>query len=44
MRWLTRGYEEHLFMLPFINVDPLYDPVRQDPRFQDILHRIGLRS
>jgi len=44
LRWLTRGYEEHLFMLPFINVDPLYDPVRQDPRFQDILHRIGLRS
>jgi DNA-binding winged helix-turn-helix (wHTH) protein/TolB-like protein/Flp pilus assembly protein TadD len=44
MRWLVRSYEEHNFMLPFINVDPSYDSLRDDPRFQDILRRIGLQS
>jgi len=26
----------------FINVDPEYDPVRSDPRFQSIVHRLGV--
>ncbi|HEV8659580.1 MAG TPA: winged helix-turn-helix domain-containing protein [Thermoanaerobaculia bacterium] len=44
LRWLDRCYQEHLFMLPFVNVDPLFDPLRDDPRFQEICQRIGLRS
>jgi hypothetical protein len=40
--WLERGYEEHIFMLPFINADPFFDPLRGEPRFQSLVRRLGL--
>jgi TolB-like protein/DNA-binding winged helix-turn-helix (wHTH) protein/tetratricopeptide (TPR) repeat protein len=42
LEWLERGYEARPFFLPFIGVEPLFDPMRSDPRFQDLLRRIGL--
>ncbi len=42
LHWLDRAYREHAFLLPFINTDPLFDDLRTDPRFQDLLRRIGL--
>jgi len=39
--WLEKGYEERF--LPSINVDPAYDPLRSDPRFQDLLRRMNLQ-
>ena len=41
---LEKSYENHDFMLPFVNVDPLYDDLRSDPRFQGVLRRMGLGS
>ena len=42
MRWLEESYEKHEFFLTFITVAPEWDPLRDDPRFQDLLRRMNL--
>jgi len=40
--WLERAYEERSVWLDFLKVEPSLDPLRSDPRFQDLLHRMNL--
>ncbi|HZE69774.1 MAG TPA: winged helix-turn-helix domain-containing protein [Pyrinomonadaceae bacterium] len=40
--WLDKGYEQHAFQLQWIKIEPRWDSLRSDPRFQDLLRRIGL--
>lgn len=40
-RWLEKGYEDRDISLTFIKVEPRWDPYRDDPRFVDLLHRVG---
>jgi tetratricopeptide (TPR) repeat protein len=40
--WLTKALERKSFSIWFLRVDPFFDPLRQDPRFQELLGRIGL--
>jgi TolB-like protein len=40
--WLERAYEAHDAGLLALLVMPLYDPLRSDPRFQQMLHRLGI--
>ena len=40
--WLEKAYAQHSNALTVLKVDPIYDPLRSDPRFQDLLHRVGL--
>jgi len=40
--WLEEAYKERSSMLQFLKVHPLFDPLRGDPRFVDLLHRVGL--
>ena len=43
LAWLERAYEARSDLLVFIKVDPTWDTVRSDARFQNILGRIGLQ-
>jgi Tfp pilus assembly protein PilF len=38
--WLQKAYLQHSGSMPAIKVDPLYDPLRGDPRFQEVLRRL----
>jgi TolB-like protein/DNA-binding winged helix-turn-helix (wHTH) protein/Flp pilus assembly protein TadD len=40
MNWLDKGYEERFN--PGVLIRPGFDPLRTDPRFQDLVDRIGL--
>lgn len=42
-KWLQMAVEKpQTFWIPYLGVDPLYDPLRSDPRFKTILTRLGL--
>jgi TolB-like protein/Tfp pilus assembly protein PilF len=41
MAWLEKAYAEHSNELTTLKVCPGYDSLRGDPRFQDLLRRIG---
>jgi len=40
--WLERAYKEHSPILLYIKVHPFFDPLRGDPRFADLVRRVGL--
>jgi serine/threonine protein kinase/Tfp pilus assembly protein PilF len=41
---LEKAYEEHSHWLIYLHLDPSMDALRDDPRFQNLLQRIGLPS
>jgi serine/threonine protein kinase/Tfp pilus assembly protein PilF len=40
--WLQKAYEEHHPYLVFLKVEPVFDRLRPDPRFGDLVRRVGL--
>ncbi len=42
LEWLEKAYGAHDVWLAWLKVDPRLDPLREAPRFQDLLQRIGL--
>jgi hypothetical protein len=40
-RQLEKAYQQHFNAMTALKVDPVYDPLRDDPRFQELLRRVG---
>lgn len=40
--WLEQAYQEQSNVLQTLKVLPFFDPIRSDPRFVDLLRRVGL--
>jgi hypothetical protein len=41
-RWLQRAYQERSTNLLFVKFDPNMENLRDDPRYGDLVRRIGL--
>ena len=41
---LEEAYQEHAHALLYLNVDPRFDGLRSDPRFDELLKKIGFYS
>ncbi len=40
--WLEHAFQEQSNILQFLKVHPFFDPIRADPRFADLVRRVGL--
>jgi serine/threonine protein kinase/Tfp pilus assembly protein PilF len=40
--WLEKSYEDREDALIWLNSDPLFDDLRSEPRFRDLVRRVGL--
>jgi TolB-like protein/Tfp pilus assembly protein PilF len=40
--WLEKACEERFYRLAYLKVEPLWDRLRSDPRFADLLRRVGI--
>jgi serine/threonine-protein kinase len=42
--WLERAVEQRDLRLTFLKVEPKWNNLRDDKRFQDLLRRVGLQQ
>ena len=42
LAWLDKAYGQHSNIIDTLKVDPAWDPLRSDPRFQALVQRVGL--
>jgi eukaryotic-like serine/threonine-protein kinase len=42
--WLEKGYQERNEDMIYMKIEPVLDLVRTDPRFDDLIHRVGFPS
>jgi TolB-like protein len=41
-QWLERSYQDRAYDVIYLNVDPQFDSLHSDPRFADLVRRVGL--
>ena len=42
VEWLERAYRVHSGAMVWLKADPFWEKVRSDPRYEDLLRRVGL--
>jgi len=42
--WMEKALEDRAACIPILNIDPRLDALRNDPRFKDLLDRVGFES
>jgi hypothetical protein len=42
IEWLERGFEERDDLMTDLKVEPVFDALRSDRRFQDLIRRVGI--
>jgi serine/threonine protein kinase/TolB-like protein/Tfp pilus assembly protein PilF len=42
--WLNKAFETRDFILVLLKVEPMFDPLRDDPRFTALMKRVGLQT
>jgi hypothetical protein len=40
--WLEKACEERFNRLVYLNIEAFWDPIRPDPRFADLVRRVGI--
>jgi serine/threonine protein kinase/Tfp pilus assembly protein PilF len=40
LEWLEKAYEQRAAWMPFLKVDPLWDSLREEERFEGLLHKM----
>ena len=40
--WLEKGYDERFNRFAYLRQEALWDPLRSDPRFSDLVRRVGI--
>jgi len=42
LAWLEQAYRQHSPMMAWLKTDPRFDRIRREPRFQELMRRVGL--
>ena len=42
LEWLEKSFESRLGLVMILNVEPIWEPLRSEPRFQALLRKLGL--
>jgi TolB-like protein/DNA-binding winged helix-turn-helix (wHTH) protein/Tfp pilus assembly protein PilF len=42
LQWLEKGYQERDDLMIDLNVDPIFSSLRSNPRFEDLVRRVGI--
>ncbi len=42
LKWLQKAYQDRYAWLVFLKVDPIFDSLRSDPKFRDLVRRVRL--
>jgi tetratricopeptide (TPR) repeat protein len=42
LAWLEKAYRQHSSMMTWLKTDPRFDGIRGEPRFQELMRRVGL--